>query len=78
MNFNWDVRGYFHWTLVDNFEWERGWAHRVGLYALDRDTQARSPRGSARLYSEIARSGALSSSLVQQYAPELVEAIFPG
>jgi beta-glucosidase len=78
VNFNWDVRGYFHWSLVDNFEWERGWEHRFGLYALDRETQARTPRQSARLYSEIARSGALSSSLVHRYAPELHESMFPG
>jgi beta-glucosidase len=78
VNFNWDVRGYFHWSLLDNFEWDRGWQHRFGLYALDRETQARTPRQSARLYSEIARSGALSSSLVQRYAPELLETMFPG
>ena len=35
VNFNWPVKGYFHWTLVDNFEWERGWSQRFGLWELD-------------------------------------------
>jgi beta-glucosidase len=78
VNFCWDVRGYFHWTLVDNFEWERGWSHRFGLYALDAETQARTARPSAHLYAEIARSGALSSDLVGRYAPELLAEMFPG
>jgi beta-glucosidase len=78
VNFNWDVRGYFHWTLVDNFEWERGWSHRFGLYALDTETQARTARPSAHLYAEVARTGALSSELVGRYAPELLAGMFPG
>jgi beta-glucosidase len=78
VNYCWDVRGYFHWSLVDNFEWERGWAHRFGLYALDTETQARTPRRSAELYSEIARTSTLSSDMVGRYAPELVEGMFPG
>jgi beta-glucosidase len=78
VNFNWDVRGYFHWSLLDNFEWERGWTHRFGLYALDIETQARSPRKSARLYSEICRSRSISADIVSRYAPELLEAMFPG
>ncbi len=78
VNFNWDVRGYFHWSLVDNFEWERGWTHRFGLYALDAASQARTPRTSAQLYAEICRTGALSSDLVGRFAPELVEQLFPG
>ena len=41
VNFNWPVKGYFHWSLVDNFEWERGWSQRFGLWGLDVDTQAR-------------------------------------
>jgi beta-glucosidase len=77
-NFNWKVLGYFHWSLVDNFEWERGWTHRFGLYALDTETQARAPRPSARLYSEICRSNSLSSEMVARYAPELSAAMFPG
>jgi beta-glucosidase len=78
VNFNWGVRGYFHWSLVDNFEWERGWTHRFGLYALDPATQIRTPRRSAQLYSEICKTGALSSDLVARYAPELLESMFPG
>ena len=78
VNYNWDVRGYFHWSLVDNFEWDRGWAHRFGLYALDTDTQARTPRPSAKLYAEIARTSTLSSDMVARYAPELLAEMFPG
>src|SRR5262249_7620606 len=41
-----DVRGYFHWSLFDNFEWSEGWSAPFGLHALDRATQARSLRAS--------------------------------
>ena len=78
VNFNWDVRGYFHWSLVDNFEWERGWTHRFGLYAVNPETQVRTARNSARLYAEICRDRALSSEIVARYAPELLETLFPG
>ena len=77
VNFNWDIRGYYHWSLVDNFEWDRGWAHRFGLYALDTETQQRTPRRSAQLYAEICRTGALSSELVSRYAPEALPTLFP-
>ena len=30
VNFNWPIKGYYYWTLVDNFEWERGWTQRFG------------------------------------------------
>jgi len=78
VNYNWGVRGYFHWSLVDNFEWERAWTHRFGLYALNTETQARTPRPSAKLYAEICKAGALSSDMVARYAPELLEKMFPG
>jgi beta-glucosidase len=78
VNFNWNVRGYFHWSLVDNFEWDRGWTHRFGLYALDTETLVRTPRRSAQLYSEICKSSTLSSDMVARYAPELLESMFPG
>lgn len=51
-----DVRGYFHWSLIDNFEWAEGWSPRFGLFALDRDTQLRTPRRSAEVYATICRS----------------------
>ena len=71
-----DVRGYYHWSLVDNFEWDRAWTHRFGLYAMDLETLARSPRGSAHLYAEICTSGGISSDIVSRYAPELMEGFF--
>jgi len=71
------VRGYYHWSLVDNFEWERGWTQRFGLWGLDTETQARQRRPSVDFYAEICRANALSSEMVARYAPEAVEPLFP-
>lgn len=78
VNFNWPVKGYFHWTLVDNFEWERGWTQRYGLWQLDVETQARQKRPSADFYAEVCRENALSSEMVSRYAPAVLHEIFPG
>ena len=78
VNFNWPIRGYYHWTLVDNFEWERGWSQRFGLWELDRETQARRKRPSADLYKAICNSNGLSSAMVSEFAPALLPIIFPG
>jgi len=56
-----DVRGYLHWTLTDNFEWNEGWRLRFGLVELDPETQSRTLRASARLFSEIVRHNRLAS-----------------
>ena len=64
-----DVRGYFHWTLTDNFEWSEGWGLRFGLVALDPKTQDRAIRNSGRLYGAIARSNELSQEMIEQYYP---------
>lgn len=77
VNYNWLIKGYFHWTLVDNFEWDRGWKQRFGLWELDPATQARRKRPSADLYADICRENGLSSEMVQRYAPEVLENIFP-
>ena len=47
-----DVRGYFYWSLLDNFEWDSGYAKRFGLFRVDYDTQARTPKASAHWYRE--------------------------
>ena len=77
VNFNWPVKGYFWWTLVDNFEWERGWTQRFGLWELDPETQARKKRPSADLYAEICRENGMSSEMVAKYAPEVLPRLFP-
>ncbi len=78
VNFNWQIKGYFYWSLVDNFEWERGWSQRFGLWGLDVATQARRKRPSADLYAAICRENGLSSEMVSRYAPEVFSKIFPG
>jgi beta-glucosidase len=62
-----DIRGYFHWTLVDNFEWNDGWTMHFGLIDMDPITQTRTPRHSAALYSQIARANALPDDLLARY-----------
>jgi beta-glucosidase len=53
-----DVRGYFEWTLLDNFEWAWGYDKRFGLVHVDRADQVRTPKDSAGWYAEvIARNG---------------------
>jgi beta-glucosidase len=54
-----DVRGYFVWSLMDNFEWSYGYAHRFGIVHVDYDTQVRTPKDSARWYAEMAVRNAL-------------------
>jgi beta-glucosidase len=54
-----DVRGYFHWTNTDNFEWGRGYAIRFGLIDVDRKTLERTIKPSGHLYGRIAQANAL-------------------
>jgi beta-glucosidase len=77
INNNYPVEGYFHWTLVDNFEWERGWSQRFGLWGLERETQARVRRPSADLFAAICRTNGISSEMVAKYAPQSVSKLFP-
>ena len=51
-----DVRGYFHWSLLDNFEWHSGYRERFGLVYVDYATGQRIPKDSARWYGEVAAS----------------------
>lgn len=77
INHNAPVEGYFHWSLVDNFEWERGWTQRFGLWGLDLESQARIRRPSVDLYAEICRLNGISSEIVKKYAPEAMTTLFP-
>jgi beta-glucosidase len=72
------IKGYFFWSLVDNFEWSEGYdpQFRFGLYAVNRETQARTLRKSGRLYAEIARTGRITVDMAERYAPEVVETLF--
>ncbi|MEU2779186.1 GH1 family beta-glucosidase [Streptomyces sp. NPDC007162] len=54
-----DVRGYYLWSLMDNFEWAYGYAKRFGMVHVDYGTLERTPKSSARWYREVARTGTL-------------------
>jgi beta-glucosidase len=77
VNFNFPVRGYFHWTLVDSFEWTEGWGQKYGLWSVNPDTQMRRKRPSADLYAEICRVNGLSSATIKKHTPDLMKELFP-
>ena len=54
-----DVRGYFYWSLLDNFEWAEGFWPKFGLYAVDRKTFERTARPSAKMYAEICKTNSI-------------------
>ena len=54
-----DVRGYFHWTSMDNFEWAHGYRMKFGLISVDRTTLERTPKPSAGLFARIAQANAV-------------------
>lgn len=58
-----DVRGYFVWSLLDNFEWAFGYDKRFGIVYVDYETQKRIPKASARWFSEVAKSGMVPARL---------------
>ncbi|HZC73109.1 MAG TPA: GH1 family beta-glucosidase [Jatrophihabitans sp.] len=58
-----DVRGYFYWSLLDNFEWALGYRPRFGLTFVDYATGKRTVKDSGRVYAEIARCGRLPESM---------------
>ena len=62
-----DVRGYYHWSLYDNFEWQEGFTPRFGLYRVDYTTYERTPTLGAQVLGEIAAARALPNALRERY-----------
>lgn len=62
-----DVRGYFQWSIMDNFEWAEGYKHRFGLIHVDYETQKRTLKDSAYWYKEVIQSNGANISL--PYSP---------
>ena len=56
-----DLRGYFVWSFMDNFEWSYGYAKRFGIVHVDYPTQARTIKDSGRWFGGVARSNAVPS-----------------
>ena len=51
-----DVRGYFHWSILDNFEWAKGYTKRFGLVYVDYATGERTVKDSGEWYAEVIRT----------------------
>ena len=64
-----DIRGYFHWSLLDNFEWASGFCPRFGLHTVDRSTAARAARASVQVYARVSRSGVVTKKEIDALPP---------
>ena len=72
------VKGFYFWSLIDNFEWAEGFGARFGLIDLDLASGRRTLKPSGRLYADIVRQGGLTDEMLQQHAPELLSQRWPG
>ena len=76
VNLGWPVEGFYYWTLVDNFEWDRGWTQCFGLWGLTPNTQERHWRPSVDVYQAVCQENGISRETVAKYAPELLPKLF--
>ena len=56
-----DLRGYFAWSLLDNFEWAWGYDRRFGIVRVDYDTQVRTVKASGRWYAAVVARNAIDA-----------------
>ncbi len=62
-----DIRRYYHWSLLDNLEWNDGYSPRFGLVEVDYNTQKRTIRKSARFYGEICKNKQVTKDMIDKY-----------
>jgi beta-glucosidase len=66
------VERYYHWSMMDNFEWAEGESARFGLVEVDFRTHQRKVRPSGAMYAEICKTHVISEEMLQKHAPELL------
>ena len=65
-----DLRGYFAWSLLDNFEWSLGYSKRFGIVHVDYETQERTVKASGRFYADVIRTRGRCAGLTDRSWPE--------
>lgn len=61
------VQRYYHWSLIDNFEWDEGLTPRFGLIEVDYETQKRTVRESGRFYGELSKNKEITQEMLDEY-----------
>ena len=62
-----DIRRYYHWSLLDNMEWNDGYSPRFGLVEVNYDTLERTIRDSGRFYGQLCREKEITMEMIDQY-----------
>ncbi len=62
-----NVKGYFYWSFMDNFEWDKGFAPRFGLVEINYENFQRKPRRSAYVYGEISKTKKIKDEVLEKY-----------
>ena len=62
-----DVQRYYHWSLLDNFEWMEGMIPKFGLIAVDHQTKERRIRDSAFFYADVINNKGVTQDMIEQY-----------